>query len=84
MLEVRLKINPDHAEERKVVGAVKKIMATTVENGAAENKGSGINNRRKIPKIKMNEPGVWVFSFFSSSPENFQGLRNSGIRIHVL
>ena len=59
VLEVRLKINPDHAEERKITGAVKKIIAN-VENGVSEKKRSR-NARRKIPKIKINESGVGGF-----------------------
>ena len=66
VLEVRLKINPDHAEERKITGAVKKIISN-VENGAAKKKGTR-NGRRKIPKIKINEPGVGVIFFLLSLP----------------
>ena len=56
VLEVRLKINPDHAEERKkITGTVDRITAI-VENGVE--KKTDKNTRRKIPKIKINEPGV--------------------------
>ena len=75
VLEVRLKINPDHAEERKITGAVKKIIAN-VENGVSEKKRSR-NARRKIPKIKINESGVGGFGWITPLFEPRHQLRFS-------
>ena len=54
VLEVRLKINPDHAE-KNIRSAVKKI-AQNIENDRSVREIKK-DEKKKLPKIKINEPG---------------------------